>query len=417
MSDEPKTDDAFERVDAARLAMSNTSKALIGTALAYPAVMALAPLIFGGAGAGLGAFIWLGALLAVFAYGMTKKSFGLVAKPSDVQVSPSGVKLDGKLIDRSKLDNAAVVRDPNLDGFRVMLGKKRSIGRKLALLTKDEATARGIVAKLGLDASHATSSWTVLSGLVYSRNAAFATFAPIPLAMIMLVIAALLRSPALALSAIPVFLSMYVMLFTKTQAIVGTDGVLVKWFGLSRFCRFDDVRELAPIENGARLVKKDGSHFDVTIATPNQATNDRYGVIAAEVQALQNRIREAMSVRAASPDATVAADPFLRNDRGAAEWLAALRKVFEPGENLRAATHTEDAAWRVVLDHGASEDARVGAAAAIAVHADKKGREKLRAVAETIADTRVRVALEAAAEGDEAALVEAMNDVGAKQKR
>ena len=46
----------------------------------------------------------------------------------------------------------------------------------------------------------------------------------------------------------------------------------------------------------------------------------------------------------------------------------------------------------------------------------RKGREKLRAVAETIADTRVRVALEAAAEGDEAALVEAMNDVGAKQK-
>lgn len=415
MSDDPK-DTALERVDAKRLALSNTSKALIGSAFAYPLTMAAGRVLVGEAGIGVGLVLWFVAFLSIIGYGMAKQSFGLVAKDAAVEVGASGLEIDGKHYSRAKIDNAAVVRDPKLDGYRVMLGKKRSLGRKLALLTKDEATAKSIVAKLGLDASHATSVWTVMSGLVYSRKAVAATFAPIPLAMVMLVIAGMLRSPTLALSAIPVFLSMYVMLFSKMTAVVGTDGVLVKWMGQSRFCRFEDVKDVLPLPNGARLEKKDGTHFDVLVATQNQATNDRYGVIAAEVEALQNRIHEAMSVRAASPDATVASDPFLRNQRSPAEWLAALRKVFEPGASLRAATHTEDSAWRVVLDHGASEEARVGAAAAIAVNADAKSREKLRAVAETVADARVRVALEAAAAGDEAALVEAMRDVGEKAK-
>ena len=65
-------------------------------------------------------------------------------------------------------------------------------------------------------------------------------------------------------------------------------------------------------------------------------------------------------------------------------------------------------AWRVVADGSAAEEARIGAAAALANNSDARGKERLRAVAATVASTRVRVAIEAAAKGDEEALVETM---------
>jgi hypothetical protein len=130
-----------------------------------------------------------------------------------------------------------------------------------------------------------------------------------------------------------------------------------------------------------------------------------------EVEALYNWVNDAMNVRNAQPDAMVASDPFLRNERTARDWLQAAKKLFEPMAGLRSAAHTEETAWRVVADSAASEEARIGAAAALASNVDDRGREKLRAVAENIASTRVRVAIEAAARGDDRALIDAMESV------
>jgi predicted protein tyrosine phosphatase len=103
----------------------------------------------------------------------------------------------------------------------------------------------------------------------------------------------------------------------------------------------------------------------------------------------------------------------LRNQRAPREWLAAVKGMFDAVGGLRDAANTEESAWRVVADSAASEEARVGAAAALASKTDERGRERLRAVAETVASTRVRVAIEAAAKGDEDAIVEAMEKIAA----
>ena len=125
-------------------------------------------------------------------------------------------------------------------------------------------------------------------------------------------------------------------------------------------------------------------------------------------EALYTRVREAMNARGAARDAMIASDPFLRNDRSARAWLDGLRKLFEPVGGLRSSAHTEESAWRVVSDSAAEEEARIGAAAALANNSDERSKERLRAVAANVASTRVRVAIEAAAKGDEEALVESM---------
>jgi hypothetical protein len=205
VSDEPKRDATFERVDAQRLAVSNTTWAFLASALLFPLIAPIGSLLGAASGVAVATLGWLALFVGFAIYGATKKAFGLVAKDAHVEVATAGVKIDGKLVAKDKLDNAAVVRDPNLDSYRVMLGGKRSMGRKLLLLTKDEATARSIVAKLGLDASRSTATWTVLSGLMHSRAAAFGTFAPVPLAILLLLIGAFTSSAAVAISRTPAF--------------------------------------------------------------------------------------------------------------------------------------------------------------------------------------------------------------------
>lgn len=60
--------------------------------------------------------------------------------------------------------------------------------------------------------------------------------------------------------------------------------------------------------------------------------------------------------------------------------------------------------WRVVEDPAAPEEARVGAAVALGDGLDAEGRARLRVVAGGTAGPRVRVALEAVAEGEETAV-------------
>ncbi|MBL8685076.1 MAG: hypothetical protein JNK05_38220 [Myxococcales bacterium] len=405
-----KSDGTFERVDAQRLTISRTTKALLLPLVALP---------MAGAGPTAAVVVMIATVLwslGVLAYGAKRRAFGLEATPAAIEVSEAAIKIDGTTYTRDAIDNATVARDPVLDGYRVTLSKRRAITGRRLLFTKDEQTARRIVEKLGLDATRSTATWTAGGGL-YSKRATVATFGAGLLPMLLVFFAGLWLSPALAVAAIPAALCAAAMLFSRTTVVVGTDGVLVRWLGFSRFCRFDEVREVVALSNGARLVKHDGAAFDVILALARDASMDAYGAVRAEVESLNARIRDAMTARAASSDATVARDPFVRGQRSTADWLNALRNIFDAGDNLRAPAHTEESAWRVVLDTSASDDARVGAAAAIALNADDRSRERLRAVAETVADNRVRVALEAAATGDEAALADAMTTLESKSSR
>jgi len=416
VSDAGEPDDTFQRVDVARLGSSVASMVLFATTYGLPLLAAIAmasgrPETMGGL-----LLLWPPAVLLVFFFAASKGLLAPVGRAANVHVAPSGIIIDGQLIPRSAIARATIVADPNLDGFRVVLDDKRALRGKHTLLTEDEATGQTIVTTLGLDVTRSTAAWSTQGAPTFSRRIDAIMILTAIVALSFCVTGALMSWPIVALLPVPVMLAVFALRLVKGSAVVGTDGVRVEWMGLSRYCAFSDVEQVRPSASGVRLVKKDKTHFDVTLVDEGKATRDPYGTFSAEVRALQDRIHQAMSLplKARGPGASI--DPYLRHDRSAGDWLASLRRVFGAASNLRVATTTEEAAWQVVLDQSTADEARVGAAAAIAVNGDANSREKLRAVAETVADTRVRVALEAAATGDEQAMVEAMANVVAQKK-
>ncbi|MFO0559726.1 MAG: hypothetical protein U0269_17030 [Polyangiales bacterium] len=410
---DPQRDEAGRlKTDAKVLGFSTQAKAVFGVFAGGPLIIGALAGALGPVVGPIGPLLWLLVLGTLAVVGTKRDWFSLVEKPGDVTVSRAGVAQGGRLVaDRKKVNNAAIVRDPRGVGTRILLGKKGSPRRLLALRAKDDGEAHKILHELGLDADASTASWSTLGGAMYASWGIWAQMFPFFFAFALAALAGLAQSLVPVPFAVMSLVAFYASIFTKTNVVVGADGVLVKWLHLQRFCSFRDVEFVERLINGVRLHRKNAAPFDVTIATQQQIRNDRFNVMSTEVEALYNRINEAMQVRDAQPDALVASDPFLRNARTAREWLDAAKKLFEPVAGLRSAVHTEESAWRVVADSAASEEARIGAAAALATNADDRGREKLRAVAENVASTRVRVAIEAAAKGDDDALIDVMEAV------
>lgn len=378
--------------------------------------------VYAGALAGVDAFVVVGVLLllaflAVFFIGATSGRFAPVAKDADVHVSERALRVDDEVIARSSIESAVVVDDPWFDGVRVTLLLKHGLPRELKLLVSDPAVAESMVETLGLDASRSTASWIGGRGRSYSSGLDSLTALLWVVAFFVALALAFVPVLSVAITAGTALLAPLFMELTRTRIIVGSDGVLVRWFGKSRFCRFEDVERIDTWRTGIKLLLRGGGTFDVAFCSETQATRDPYGEIRSKIQSLRERIEQAIRARQASPSANVTNDPYLRGTRSPREWLAALRRVFEPSANIRSNSPTCESAWRVVLDPGAREDARVGAAAAIAMSTDAEERARLREVASSLVDARVRVALEAAASGDEAALEEAMARVEGEQRK
>lgn len=405
-------------VDAQALGLSAATKWAIAAVASFPLISGLLVPLLGAPFAPLVPLLHMIVLLVGAIVGARRKWFGYAPRPGRVAVGRSGVRIDGKLVaDRKKVDNAAIVRDEDTGGTRVLLGKKGSPQRSLRLLVKDDDAAQDVLRKLGLDARSSTATWSTLGGAMFARWGLGAQMSPMLLAMISIVLSGVTNQPAFAGLAAASFIAFYALLLSRTTVVVGADGVLVKWLHMQRFCPMSDVRAVELLPNGVRLQRGAGEPFDMLLGTTQQMRNDRYGVLKSEIEALYNRVKDAIATRDAGPDAMVASDPFLRNDRSPREWLAAVKGLFDAVGGLRDAANTEETAWRVVADSAASEEARIGAAAALASKTDARGRDKLRAVAENVASTHVRVALEAAAKGDEDAIVEAMKKVAASHSK
>ncbi|MBL8684643.1 MAG: hypothetical protein JNK05_36040 [Myxococcales bacterium] len=410
MSDSSEPNETYQRVAASRLGRSPASVALLAAAYAPPALAAIA-LASDSTDAMLAMLLlWPIAVSIVFLIGATRGLFAPAARTADVLVAPSGIVINGELIPRAAITRATMVADPILDGFRLVIEDGRAIRRKHALLIEDEHIGERIIATLELGAKRATASWGTQGVAVHAPSIS----APMTLLSIVAasvgVVGVIAGWTLVALVSLLAILAVFATRWARGAVVVGLDGVRVEWMGQSRYCAFADVEKVQPLANGVQLVTKDGAHFDVALFTESEAKRDPYQSRHAEVRALHNRIHEIIELRRESQSESASIDPYLRHDRSARDWLASLRRAFDAAMNLRVATNTEEAAWRVVLDQNATGEARVGAAAAIAANSDDSAREKLRVVAQSIADPRVRVALEAAASSDEQTLVNAMEN-------
>lgn len=205
------------------------------------------------------------------------------------------------------------------------------------------------------------------------------------------------------MSAIALFL---IALSASTKAIVGTDGVLIRWLGTKRFIPLSEIESVARMPARVRLYLKGGKSYDLFFRSSENTDVPEAGLLA-------ERVQEALDRRGAlhALDRSV----LTRPDGDAASWIASLRTLVREGTFRDAAVSAEQL-WQLVEDPLLDPAQRAAAAVALTPSLAEAGKARLRVVASSTAAPKLRIAFEAAAEGDDAELAEILDDV-AKPKR
>lgn len=185
--------------------------------------------------------------------------------------------------------------------------------------------------------------------------------------------------PLLLSAVLGVGLALYLSL---RRVVVGDDGVLVRRGFRERFVSFAEVHRIDDLT----VWLKDGKRIAVTVSG-NPA--DRAAVVHRLHDAYDRYLR-----RGAEVDARLA-----RAGRDMATWARDLKRQVHATDTFRSTSLPQDHLERVLGNPASGVEQRIGAAIALSsLGEDPAGRIRVAAVAS--ANERVRVALEAAAEGE-----------------
>ncbi len=186
---------------------------------------------------------------------------------------------------------------------------------------------------------------------------------------------------------------------------VGADGVLVRWLWMKRFIRAIDISRVGSFEEvrggkrrfGARLVLASGANVDIPVRGMNE-----------EAELLAERIREAAST-GAHGDAAAAA-LLDRGGLAVGDWVRRLKGLGAGATaTLRSAAIDADRLWELLESPSAPAKERAAAAVALSTTDEVGAKARIRVAASAVAEPRLRVAIEAASDDDEAALEDALS--------
>jgi hypothetical protein len=183
---------------------------------------------------------------------------------------------------------------------------------------------------------------------------------------------------------------------------VGLDGVLATSRKGRALLRFEDIRDVAAGPTSLRITTNDGVTHEILADVDDDAVR----------RAMLDRLREARAItRSRGKQSSVALALLERGSRTLGAWRAELATILTAAKGFRAAAVGSDDLAVVMDDTSASAAQRL--AAAIALGAVPENRARIRVAAETSVSPKLRVALDALAEGEhddaifEAALDEA----------
>ncbi|NUO47500.1 MAG: hypothetical protein HOV80_01445 [Polyangiaceae bacterium] len=316
-----------------------------------------------------------------------------------VEADETGVRIDGKVLATRK-DIKQGLALPVGDACVVRLERSRFKG-PLDLAVYNEAAGRKLLMALGLDASQTT---------VEMRGGAGPLLLPKAKRVVLSVAIGLgvfgLTFVVGAWWWVPLFVLGNIVSNRPSKIRIGVDGVHLRWLWVSRFTPFSMVTSVSMHEEGAQrfvdLVLTDGTTTSIPVSKQDGEQDLAHQRI---LQAFQ-----AYEARRGSADT----EALARGSRTPMEWLTALRGLGAgAGAGLRTAHIALDRLWSIVEDPSAAPAARAGAAAALGSSASKQERARIRVAAETIAEPRLRIAVEKAADEAiaEAELAEALAEV------
>jgi hypothetical protein len=342
----------------------------------------------------------VGAFLALVAY---RANWRPLVTPASVRADAEGVTVAGHFVPRAAIRKGLV-----LPGAPPRVLLERSFRPDVEIQVSDVAEGRALLRALGLDASQAVADFRTPSRALSKRR--YGVGVGLGLAGLGAAFASVTTgvSTPLGPAALAVgMLAMLILFVAPTNLGVGADGIAVRWLWTRRFLGFDEMTGVTRFEKGwgngrvvgIRVALRSGETVDLPTAQGNWGEG--------QTAVLLERIREAVET---FRQGGAAADAALlrRGDRGVGEWIIALRSL-GAGANadMRTAPVPRERLFRVVEDPAAPAADRAAAAVALGSESDEESRARLRAAAAATAAPRLRIAIEKAADGEEAAELEA----------
>lgn len=325
-----------------------------------------------------------------------------------------------RLVARDALTSGTVV-PVTVDGTIVRLERRARPPIDLAVSSPDDAEA--VLELLGLDAAHAVARFRVqdLDVAAWKRRMGAMVFAAVALAPLGM-LSGITRTPWLMPLVIPPFVLFALAMVLPRTLIVGTDGIVVRRLGVTRFLPLDGVVDVVVDESElfmtsqlaiVRLLDAQGNSRGQILVDQKKQGPMQEGIHAevdARAQALAERIRSAIALRRA------AAEPFDRSSlsragRDAVDWVTHLAGLLSRTSTFRDQGPPTEAALLAIVEDAASPPIDRAAAAAALSRAAPSIRRRVRVAAEAIAAPKLRVAFEAASEGETERLAEALADL------
>lgn len=326
-----------------------------------------------------------------------------------IEIGEEGLFADGKLlVPRADMVRAVVV--PSEGGTAVSIQRKQ--GFFVAIDVPDEAAGQRLVRALGFAAEQRTAEFVVDSPLA-ARLPAWALVGSFSAALAAAAVGARSGS-GLGFVAFFAWYALFLVAVRPTKITIGTDGVLLSWLGRQTLLRYSEIADVVPEKGSLRFELAGGGTRIVRAewtARQRARTQPEMASAAVYMESLAQRIREA---KEAAGGADVAV--LERRGRPLEEWLRRLRALTDRGApGFREAPIVPEALWKTVENGHAEPAARAAAAVALQPSLDDGGRERLRVAADVVAAPKLRVALRAAAEGDERALAAALAEMEAAE--
>lgn len=326
-----------------------------------------------------------------------------IGDPAPLVVTERELLFDGApLISRVNVVSGVLAHAPS--GVVVRLRSRD--GRSISLLVPSLERGRALLTALGVDVTRATDAITakspfregaiVLGGLgafVGAIGLLAGSRDPSAMAIVVGVLGAL------------VALVSFGAVFSPTKVTVGADGVSVRWLHRRRLIALSKIAAVEQMQGGVRIHRRDDRPLDLILARSALVPD-------MESTRLVERIREALDAQAKVAPAPFDASILERADLPLPAWFSRLREVLSVG-TFRNVGLVADELWRVIEDAHAEPARRAAAAVALTGALDEPGRQRLRVVANASAIGKLRIALEAAADGDDPRLSQAMEEIEA----
>ena len=315
-----------------------------------------------------------------------------------VQVGRAGVALDGVPIVGRDHIRAAIV---GLDRFGAHVRIDLRGGGDLSIGVSDVRVARAMVEALGFDARRTTATFRAGSRVNESTMGVAA------------IVAVAIAFGLVCWNVVFAFAAAMVLflggLAMPTMVTVGTDGLLVRWAVERKYFPYPDIARVERMPGRVRLHLKSRKIFDVVFRSRDDRDEPAAGQLA-------ERIVEAIERRDASGSRVDVSKLVRPAGVEVRAWMASLAEILSEG-TFRDAPITADQLWEIVEDATATTTARAAAAIALRRVVDERGKKRLRVVANATAAPHLRVALEQAADGDDADVEQALTALDRSTER